>query len=114
MSSVTKPSARIADGHGHLLILATVSLLAGAAAGLIGALFRICLLKADDWRNALLASASNWSVAGFLLVVTVCAVSTAVAAWLVRRLCPFASGSGIPHVEAVLHEELQPAPLALV
>jgi CIC family chloride channel protein len=96
------------------LILATVSLLAGAAAGLIGALFRICLLKADDWRNALLASASNWSVAGFLLVVTVCAVSTAVAAWLVRRLCPFASGSGIPHVEAVLHDELEPAPPALV
>jgi chloride channel protein, CIC family len=32
--------------------------------------------------------------------------------WL--RFSPHASGSGIPHVEAVLHEEIPPAPLALV
>jgi CIC family chloride channel protein len=114
MSAATKPLARTTDGHGHLLFLAVVAVIAGGVAGLIGALFRICLLKTDDWRNALLAHSRNWSGAGFLLVVAVCAAATVVAAWLVRRLCPFASGSGIPHVEAVLHEELQPAPLALV
>jgi CIC family chloride channel protein len=33
---------------------------------------------------------------------------------MVRRLSPHASGSGIPHVEAVLSGELPPAPLSLV
>jgi CIC family chloride channel protein len=41
-------------------------------------------------------------------------LSTAVAAWMVRRLWPHASGSGIPHVEAVLSRELPPAPASLV
>jgi CIC family chloride channel protein len=33
---------------------------------------------------------------------------------LVRRYSPYASGSGIPHVEAVLHGELPPAPYRLI
>src|SRR5206468_9693041 len=34
--------------------------------------------------------------------------------WLVRRYAPHASGSGIPHVEAVLNEEIPQAPFRLV
>ncbi len=41
-------------------------------------------------------------------------MATGVAAWLVRRFSPQASGSGIPHVEAVLHEELPQAPFRLI
>src|SRR5262249_36344596 len=52
--------------------------------------------------------------AGLLLVVAACASATAVAAWLVRRFSPHASGSGIPHVEAVLREELPYAPSRLI
>src|SRR5262249_31504504 len=52
--------------------------------------------------------------AGLLLVVAACAGATAVAAWLVRRFSPHASGSGIPHVEAVLREELPYAPSRLI
>jgi CIC family chloride channel protein len=37
-----------------------------------------------------------------------------VAAWLVRRYAPHASGSGIPHVEAVLNEHLPAAPYRLI
>jgi CIC family chloride channel protein len=51
---------------------------------------------------------------GFLLIVGACAVAAAVAAWMVRRFSPHASGSGIPHVEAVLHEQIPPAPFSLV
>src|SRR5262249_11848519 len=43
-----------------------------------------------------------------------CATATGMAAWLVRRFSPHASGSGIPHVEAVLKEELLPAPFRLI
>jgi chloride channel protein, CIC family len=47
-------------------------------------------------------------------VTTACAAAVAIAAWLVRRFSPPASGSGIPHVEAVLNQELPPAPPRLI
>jgi CIC family chloride channel protein len=49
-----------------------------------------------------------------LLVTVTCAAATGIAAWLVRRFAPHASGSGIPHVESVLKEELRPAPFLLI
>jgi CIC family chloride channel protein len=53
-------------------------------------------------------------MAGLLLVITASAASTAVAAWLVRRYSPHASGSGIPHVEAVVRGELPQVPYRLI
>src|SRR6266508_5690504 len=87
-----------ADGHGSLLVLALLSLVVGAAAGLVGALFRLSLDRADRWRDALISWAHDGKFAGFLLVTAACAAATAVAAWLVRRHAPHAAGSGIPHV----------------
>ncbi len=51
---------------------------------------------------------------GFVLVVAGCAAAVALAAWLVRRFSPYASGSGIPQVEAALTGDLPPAPPRLV
>src|SRR5262249_53661700 len=107
-------AAEPTDGHGSLLVLAMLSLLVGAAAGLVGALFRLSLAQADNWRNTLITWAHGEHFAGLLLVVATCAAATAVAAWLVRRYSPYASGSGIPHVEAVLNEELPQAPFWLI
>jgi CIC family chloride channel protein len=45
-----------------------------------------------------------------LLVVATPAAAAAFAAWLVRRFASHASGSGIPHVEAVLTRDLVPQP----
>jgi chloride channel protein, CIC family len=97
-----------------LLALAALSLIAGAAAGLAGAVFRLSLAHADRWREVSLTSTHGRTMSGFALVITVCATATAVAAWLVRRFSPYASGSGIPHVEAVLNEELPQAPYRLI
>jgi CIC family chloride channel protein len=91
-----------------------LSLLVGAASGLVGAVFRLSLEQADQWRNALIDWAHGESLAGFLLVIAACATATGVAAWLVRRFFPHASGSGIPHVEAVLNEEMPPAPFRMI
>lgn len=99
---------------GGLLSLALLSLIVGAASGLVGAVFRLVLTQADRFRDALVDWALGQAVAGFLLVVLACAGATALAAWLVRRYSPHASGSGIPHVEAVLHRELPPASFGLV
>ena len=50
----------------------------------------------------------------FFIAFVIVLVLIGVVAWLVRRFAPFASGSGIPHVEAVLLEELPQAPSRLI
>jgi CIC family chloride channel protein len=97
-----------------LLELALLSLVGGAVTGLVGAVFRLSLGRADRYRDMFVAGAHQWGIAGLVLFTAACAAATAVAAWMVRRLAPHASGSGIPHVEAVLSGELPPAPVSLV
>ena len=43
-----------ADGHGSLVLLVLLACVVGAAAGVIGTLFRIFLEHADAWRDALI------------------------------------------------------------
>jgi CIC family chloride channel protein len=97
-----------------LLALALLALVAGALAGLVGAVFRLALAEADGLRNAFIAWANGRAALGFVCVVAGCAAASAVAAGLVRRYSPQAHGSGIPHVEAVLRGELPPAPFLLI
>src|SRR5262245_22524025 len=106
--------AQTTDARLSLLTLALVALVVGAATGLVGAVFRLALAHADRARDVLIAWAHGHALWGFLVVLSMCAAATLVAAWLVRRFAPHASGSGIPHVEAVLHEQIPPAPYALV
>ena len=96
------------------MALALLALVAGALAGFVGAIFRLSLGEADRLRNALIEWAYGREIIGFLLVVALCAAATALAGWLVRRFSPHASGSGIPHVEAVLRGELPPAAFRLI
>ena len=113
MNDDQKRLAKSADGPGSLLALALLALVVGAAAGLLGALFRLALAQADRLRDAAIAMAHGQQN-GSLLVILACAAATALAAWLVREFSPHASGSGIPHVEAVLHEEVPQAPFRLI
>jgi chloride channel protein, CIC family len=103
-----------AERPGSLCALALLSLLAGAGSGLLTALFRLALDRADDFRDGLIARAHAVPLAGFPLVVAIGAAAVAAAAWLVRRLSPHASGSGIPQVEAALAGHLPPAPPRLI
>jgi CIC family chloride channel protein len=70
--------------------------------------------QADHVRDVLVAWAHQWETAGLVLVTAACASATAVVAWMVRRFSPHASGSGIPHVEAVMSGQLPATPLSLV
>jgi CIC family chloride channel protein len=108
------PDVRAEEGHRSLVVLALLAPIVGAAAGLLGAVFRLVLEEADRFRDALIGWAHGANLAGLLLVAGACAIATAVAAWLVRRFSPPASGSGIPHVEAVLEGEVPPAPPRLI
>ena len=114
MSPKEELSTNDSEGRSNLVALGLVSLLAGAVAGLVAAVFRLTLEQGDRLRDALIAWAHGWQLAGFLFVVALCGVAVAVAAWLVRRYSPYASGSGIPHVEAVLNGEMPQAPYRLI
>lgn len=107
-------AAERAESHGSLLVLALLAPLAGGVTGLAGAIFRLLLERAEGLRNALVVWAHGEKSVGLLVLTLACAAAAAVAAWLVRRYAPHASGSGIPHVEAVLHEQLHQAPFRLI
>jgi CIC family chloride channel protein len=81
--------------------------------GCVCAIFRMALEEADRLRDLVIAWAHGQAMIGFLLVV-MAGAAAALAAWLVRRFAPHATGSGIPHVEAVLRQEVPPAPLILL
>jgi len=48
-----------------LLVLAILSLVAGAASGLVGAVFRVTLEKADRARDAVITAGHDRGIAGF-------------------------------------------------
>jgi CIC family chloride channel protein len=99
---------------GGLLGLALVAGLTGVAAGLLAAVFRLALEQADRWRSSEIATLHQRPLSGFLLVVGGVAVAAALACYLVQRFSPHAGGSGIPHVEAVVHGELPPVPIGFL
>lgn len=98
---------------GGLVVLTLFSLLVGVLVGLVGAAFRTSLDAADRLRALVIAWAHEAPLPGFLALVAACAGATLLAAWLVKQFARHASGSGIPHVEAVLHDGLPPAPYGL-
>ncbi len=97
-----------------LVALTFWGLCIGAATGLIGAAFRSILSGGDALRGVILEHAHAAGPLGFLVVVALTGGAAAFSAWLVRRFTRYAAGSGIPHVEAVLRGESEPAPASLV
>lgn len=114
MNREPERTAETVDGYAGLFVLTLLAFIAGGAAGLVGAAFRLVLEWADRFRDSALAWAHGEELTGFLLIIGTSAVATALAAWLVRRFSPQATGSGIPHVEAVLRGEQPSAPPLLI
>jgi chloride channel protein, CIC family len=114
MTSNSQLPAETAERPGSLLVLALLAPVAGAIAGLLGAIFRLALERGDRLRDTLIFWAQGHRTLGFFVLILSCAAATALAAWLVRRYSPLASGSGIPLVEAGLTGEHQQAPFPLV
>lgn len=98
----------------ELMAIAAGSLFVGGAVGLVSASFRLLLMKADSVRDEFLLWAHDRAIFGFALAVILCAAAAGAAAFLVRRFSPYASGSGIPHVENVLHGNAPPSPPGLI
>jgi CIC family chloride channel protein len=100
--------------RGSSFKLAFLALMAGAASGFIGAGFRLMLRHADNVRDWSLARAHGYRFLGFLFVIVACAFATGLAAWLVRRFSPEATGSGIPHVESEAEGNWSGNPLRII
>jgi CIC family chloride channel protein len=114
MNSLPEQMTAPDERPGNLLVLALLAPVVGAVSGLLGAIFRLTLVHADRLRDALIYWAHTQKVFGFLAITSGCAATTAIAAWLVRRFSPAASGSGIPQVEAELVGEAQEAPCSVI
>ncbi|MDM0109784.1 ClC family H(+)/Cl(-) exchange transporter [Variovorax sp. J22R24] len=91
------------DSRAGTLVLALLSLLVGCVTGLVCAVFRLLLERADALRGDFIGWAHQQGAAGLLLVVASAAAATALAAALVSRFSPNAAGSGIPEVEAAIN-----------
>lgn len=105
MASVELPS--------NLTVLSLLSILTGIVVGAICGTFRLLLNRADELRNVLsLHTFHNFPAGLFLIVIG--SGTAFIAALLVKRLAPLASGSGIPHVEAVLAGLATPATIGLI
>jgi CIC family chloride channel protein len=77
--------------------------LVGAGAGLVALGFRAVLTEADLLRNTLIAWSHTHPAWGWIFPVLFTALGGTAALFLTRRFAPETSGSGIPHLEAVLH-----------
>jgi CIC family chloride channel protein len=77
--------------------------LVGAAAGVMALLFRAALTGMDALRNLMIAWARGLPAWGWIFPILFTSAGAGVSVFMVRRYAPEASGSGIPHLEAVLH-----------
>ena len=76
---------------------------AGLVTGVLAAAFRVALAAAESRHVALVAAVlAVGPFGGWLAAIALSALVAGVAGWLVFRVAPETSGSGIPHVEARL------------
>jgi len=102
------------DVKSRLIRLAIVSMVAGAAIGLVGAAFRASIQYADGLRLSMIASARTHPYAGWLIPALSVALATALARYLVVRFAPAAAGSGIQTVEAYIRGKLPAGSPAII
>jgi chloride channel protein, CIC family len=101
-------------GPRRLFAVASLSVVVGAFTGGVGALFRVFLHTADGWRTNVIVRAHSWGLPGLVFVVLGIALISSLAAWMVSRFAPGASGSGIPDVEHQLKVGRFENPLPIV
>jgi CIC family chloride channel protein len=74
----------------------------------------VFLHTADGWRTNFIVRAHLWGLPGLVFVVLGIALTSSLAAWMVSRFAPEASGSGIPDVERQLRSGRFENPLPVV
>lgn len=83
--------------------------LVGLLAGGVAVVYRWLLVAGEALRNGLIEWGRAWPALGWIAPVAWGVFGALAAVWLVRRYSPVSSGSGIPHIKAVLLR-LRPIP----
>lgn len=116
-SSLTSQETAVAleDGSlGSLCWFLVLCMFSGFLTGLAGGYFQYFLKIADKYRNQLAEWAHTaGSFEGLLTLVAVCVGCAVIGRFLVR-FAPTAAGSGIQYVEAMWHNEHEPARLPIL
>jgi len=109
----TSPERLASDTHSEIEEYTAVSkqrrrvlpraALVGVCSGLAAGLFRLVLAGADRLRTDFIVWAHQFPYLGWLFPVLISAMGAVLSVAIVRRFAPEASGSGIPHLKAVLH-----------
>jgi CIC family chloride channel protein len=77
--------------------------LVGVCTGAVALAFRVALSGADTLRNNLIEWAHSIPNYGWIFPILFSLLGAGISVALVRKFAPETSGSGIPHLEAVLH-----------
>ncbi len=77
--------------------------LVGLLSGLTAAVFRYLLTLGDSVRNGLITWSHQFPILGWIFPALFGLIGAVGSVFLVRRFAPEAAGSGIPHLESVLH-----------
>ncbi|MDB5340661.1 MAG: putative H(+)/Cl(-) exchange transporter ClcA [Planctomycetaceae bacterium] len=80
------------------------ALCVGLLTGVLAVAFRVCLDRGEEWRSHFLAWAATAGGLGIASLVVMACLVVGVSLWLIKAICPEASGSGIPHLRLVLSE----------
>src|SRR5215470_9302735 len=90
-----KSGSSMALLNSRVVRISIASLATGLLIGVVGAAFRLLLIKADELRNHLVLWAHAWPYIGWVAPMAVGVVGAALARWLVVRFAPHAAGSGV-------------------
>jgi CIC family chloride channel protein len=95
--------ARFAQVNRERQRLLPWALVLGVSSGLLAVAFHRALDLAESLRGMLIEQAHDQGVTGLAALLLLTGVGVFLAAWLVGRFAPEASGSGIPHLKSVIY-----------
>lgn len=95
------------------VLVCVIAAIAGVLIGFVGGAFRWCLEIADRLRMDLVGWSHQLPGPGWLVPIVAAALGATLAALIVKWV-PLASGSGIPHVEAVFRGTATPPAFVLL
>ena len=83
------------------------ALCVGLLTGLLAVAFRVSLDQGEEWRAHFLIWVHTSDGLGAVALLVAACLVVGVSLWLIKAICPEASGSGIPHLRLVLSERGQ-------
>ena len=108
LEGIAQNEDRIPHNPIQWIVLMILAAVVGAATGVVGASFRLALVWIEHARTQMVARTQIHGI-GWVIPTVVCGAGAWLACYLTQRFAPTTAGSGIPRVEAVVRNHLQPA-----